>query len=123
VYQCDRCKAVIAESWGCTQVRGSDLCGACVASLDAWLAAGALKLSPAQGKTKAQRNAPEDSMAVVRVIAQAQGKVSAQALADATGEPYRAAYLRLRHLHRKGLIERVAGCVYRLPSLAMEAAE
>lgn len=120
VYLCDRCKRV-ADA--CEPVRGRDLCAECLGLLDAWLVTPLKPGGKTRGKAKAQRNPPEASMAVVSVIVASQGKVSAQALAEATGEPYRASYLRLRHLWRKGLIERVAGCVYRLPSAMGEAAE
>lgn len=123
VYLCDRCKALVGDYLEVTEVRGHDLCASCVVSLDAWLATTLKPGGTTRGKAKARRNAPEACMAVVGVIVAAQGKVSAQAFSEATGEPYRASYLRLRHLCRKGLIERVAGCVYRLPSKTMEAAE
>lgn len=120
VFLCDRCRRV-ADA--CETIRGRELCAACIASLDAWLVTELKPGGTTRGHTKAQRNPPEASMAVVTVIAAQQGTVSAHALSDATGEPYRVAYLRLRYLWRKGLIERVAGCVYRLPSAMGEAAE
>ena len=113
IFQCDRCRALGGEP---EPVRGKELCRRCVLELEAWLQAGPAGFRPCEGKTgrPRPRNPAESSLAVVRAVADDRGGVSARSFAAATGEEFRASYLRLRYLHRKGLIERVAGSVYRL---------
>lgn len=120
VYQCDRCGNVASE---CEPVRGRDLCAACITGLDAWMTA-VVETAPKLHRTHRPKTGNDSMLAVFTVLAGARGNVSASELAAATGEPYRQSYLRLRRLFRKGLIERVSGCVYRLPAATeSEAAE
>lgn len=120
VYRCDRC-AEIMEACA-LNVMGRDLCAKCETELRVWLSAPTTRFKPATGtRTKGPRNAPEASLAVCRLVADGAGKVSARSFAEATGEEFRASYQRLRHLHRRGLIEHVVGSVYQLKS--QEAAE
>lgn len=119
LYQCDRCQAFSKQ---CETVIGADLCDQCMADLRAWVAAGTLRFKPARKKANGHspRNAPAVSLAACALVADASGVVSARAFSEATQEDYRASYQRLRHLHRKGLIDRVSGSIYRLKAEAAE---
>ncbi len=121
---CDRCKSLAVE---CITVLGRDLCARCVADFDGWMETGPERFRPAKADLlQSVRNPPEASLAVFRVLAAADrnGRVHARAFSESVGESYRASYYRMRHLCRLGMIDRVAGSVYRLPAaLESEAVE
>lgn len=119
VTKCDRCGGIAKE---CARIFEHDLCELCTGDLRAWIAAGSTRFKPAKSGTgkKGPRNAPAASLAVCALVADATGRVSARAFSEATQEDYRASYQRLRHLHRKGLIDRVSGSIYRLRAEAAE---